>query len=337
VINPGNFIMFLWLSGIAPYFQEWSANGMMFELKTESSDYTNNVSMGSVFTATDYNVLSPAPVSKAQLENMQYSKSCKPSCSLIMPIECEPKRNVATHLYVAPNLDYNGGDPQFYNLGQVFLGSQGLANAETSPGSGVPTIGNIAEIWVTYEIVFYKPKIPTQEDTPQNELEQAAFYASTGISNATPLGDVMLRYTNSNRLIKVDPTVGVQKLTLPVSPGNIYRIELFYNALTLSTTAATQGPTFTIVNCSIAEGFYPNGSTNPLEWFFRTDIAAISSASSATLDGLYYVVNVKVDEDVGPDDLPTISFSNMTLPTTHTGINLTLVVTGIPLRLPLVA
>lgn len=146
-VNPGNSLLFPFLGTIAHKFQEYEIRGMLVELKTLSSDYASNLSLGSMFAAADYNSLGIAPISKILLENMEYASSCKPSTSLIMPIECEPRNNSNQHLYVSDDLDYEGGDKRLFDLANVYIGSQGIPTASTP----------IAEIWITYEIALFKP------------------------------------------------------------------------------------------------------------------------------------------------------------------------------------
>lgn len=153
-LNPGNPALFPWLAPIGQMFQEYEVRGMLVELKTLSSDYAAQLSIGSMFMAADYNVLGNPPPDKRHLENMEYASSCKPSCSLIMPIECEPRNDSNTHLYVAKDRNYEGGDRRLYDLCNIYIGSEGVP---------VPQDDNpvkIAEIWVTYEIALFKPIIP---------------------------------------------------------------------------------------------------------------------------------------------------------------------------------
>lgn len=162
-LNAGNSSLFPFLGTIAHKFQEWEPRGVLFELKTLSSDYAAALSMGSMFMAADYNSLSPAPNSKIALENMEYADSCKPSRSLIMPIECDPRISTQTHLNVADDLDYEGGDKRLFDLCNVYIGSQGIPTADTP----------IAEIWVTYEIALFKPII--QNGMPDTSSPSARF------------------------------------------------------------------------------------------------------------------------------------------------------------------
>lgn len=157
-LNPGNSSLFPFLGTIAQKFQEYEIRGMLVELKTLSSDYAAALSLGSMFMAADYNVLGAAPGTKQQLENMEYASSAKPSCSIIMPIECEPRNDTNTHLYVADDSDYEGGDKRLFDLCNIYIGSQGIPTPNTP----------IAEIWLTYEIALFKPII-LESSLPGNE------------------------------------------------------------------------------------------------------------------------------------------------------------------------
>lgn len=148
-LNIGNSTLFPFGAKVAENFQEWELRGMLVELKSLSSNTSTTLSLGSMFVAVDYNSLDPAPASKTELENLEYACSNKPSDSILMPVECARKNDVLTHLYIAVDGDYQGGDKRLYDIGRLFVGSFGC------PAAGAP----IAEIWITYEIALFKPHI----------------------------------------------------------------------------------------------------------------------------------------------------------------------------------
>lgn len=148
-LNPGNPILFPWLASIAAQFQEYEIRGMLVELKTEAADFSSTFAIGSTFMSADYNVLAADPTNKREVENMEYSSSTKPSNSLIMPIECHPSLDAQTHLYIAVNSDYNGGDRRLYDLCKIHIGTEGIPVENAK----------LAEIWITYEVALFKPKL----------------------------------------------------------------------------------------------------------------------------------------------------------------------------------
>lgn len=193
-INPGNPLLFPWLATAAANFQEWEARGIIVELKTETSDVVATGGfIGSMMAGVDYNTISPAPYSKVQLENLEYASSVKPSFSMIIPIECKAKNDVLTHLYVAVDSNYNGGDARLYNLGNLYIATQGLPIAST----------NVAEIWISYEIAFYKPVINNIIEATSAWLVQTQLSLVTTTNpfgtpgtqdNNFPVPDTMVQY-----------------------------------------------------------------------------------------------------------------------------------------------
>lgn len=170
-LNPGNSLLFPFLNRIAQNFQEYEVRGMLVELKTLSSDYAASLSMGSVFMSADYNVLADNPTTKQQIENMEYSSSSKPSRTLVMPIECDPHNDAQTHLFIAHNGQYNNGDARLYDLAKIHIGSSGIPTANTP----------IAEIWVSYEVVLFKPRLPL-------DLIEMVSFNCTNLADNAPFG-----------------------------------------------------------------------------------------------------------------------------------------------------
>lgn len=151
-INPGNSEWHPWGSTVAPSFQEYEYSGLVVVLKPLVADFSSEITIGAVFAATDYNPLANSPDSKRDLENMQYADSRKPSEPLTHLIECSPRLNAETHLLVTTYNNYFGTDPRNFDMGRFHVGSEGLPNS----AAGIP----LCEVWVTYEIMLFKPKLP---------------------------------------------------------------------------------------------------------------------------------------------------------------------------------
>jgi len=148
-INPGNSVLFPWLSKAASNFQEYEVQGMLVEMITEMGQYATTGALGNVMMAAEYNPLAGAPLNKIQLLELEYSSSTIASNNLIMPVECARNNDSLTHLFISVDENYVGTDARSFNLGTVFCASQ-----------GIPTAGlKIAEMWCTYEIALYKPQL----------------------------------------------------------------------------------------------------------------------------------------------------------------------------------
>jgi len=150
-INPGNPLMFPWLSSIAENFEEYKIHGMLFNFKTTSVDALNstNTALGVVIMGTQYNPLNAPFSTKQEMENHEFSNSTKPSCSAIHPIECAPNQTPLEHLYVRNSSSLQViDDPRFYDFGVTSVAVSGMQQTGVIVG----------ELWVTYDIEFFKPR-----------------------------------------------------------------------------------------------------------------------------------------------------------------------------------
>lgn len=283
-LNPGNDQLFPFLGKIAQRFQEYEIRGMLVELKSLSSDYAAALSLGSIFMAADYNVLGPAPPNKQALENMEYASSCKPSRSLIMPIECDPRNAVDTHLYVAINSDYQGGDKRLFDLAKIYIGSQGIPTANTP----------IAEMWVTYEIALFKPIISA--DTIAS-YDYGIHARCTGITADYPLGDNQSRIPGSSPAIITTET----DIIFPEGIVDKYLISLLWNG---GSTGATAGafPTVMYVSNTKPLAVFNDGSA-----FQQSNVSASGDGTNCTRLVLTFIIQTTLDTQ---PFVPSIRFLN---------------------------
>jgi len=153
-INPGNSDLFPWLSAIASSYEKYKFRGLIFEFKAMSASAflgTNgNVGLGTVIMATQYNALFPDFPDKRTMENYEFACSGKPNETFIHPVECSPSQTVVEHMYVQAAGSATLGDARFYDLGNFQIATIGFDSAAT---------GVIGELWATYEVELYKPKI----------------------------------------------------------------------------------------------------------------------------------------------------------------------------------
>jgi len=173
-LNPGMQSTFPWLSTIANNFEQYKFHGIIFEYKTLSVDAiaSSTMNVGAVIMATEYNVLHPPFISKQQMENYEFCSSAKPSQSIIHPIECAPSETPLTKLYIRQG-PITKGDLRLYDLGLFQIATVGLP----------VQAGNIGELWVSYEVEFFKPTLPsvsTGTDSPMG-LMSVMFYSDTSL------------------------------------------------------------------------------------------------------------------------------------------------------------
>jgi hypothetical protein len=177
-LNPGNSTLFPWLCLMAQGFQEYRVNGMLVELISESSTFAQNLALGSVMLAADYNPIAMAPVNKISMLELEYSSSCKTSDNIIMPIECAMQNDSETHLFIALDEDYMGTDARTFDLGTIYIATQGQPALSAK----------ISELWVTYEIEMFKPKIPEASFGAEG-----AHWQLTSCTTASPLANANLQ------------------------------------------------------------------------------------------------------------------------------------------------
>jgi hypothetical protein len=214
-LNPANPDLFPWLSVIAGNFQEYKVTGMLVEFKTTCSDLSTTLSLGTVILTADYNVLADAPINKQTMENMENAGSCKPSCSLIMPIECKSSlTSISNHLFVGP-LDAADGDLRLYDHCNIFFASAGIPRASVT----------IGELWITYEIAFYKPKM-LPFPAYQENFSWYGFWGSTTTVDPMNAASFSLQ-NNSSTLFEFapDPT----GILWPNLPNQKFLMVLFWD------------------------------------------------------------------------------------------------------------
>lgn len=164
LINAANSKTFPFLSQIAANFEQFEFEGILFGYRTTSGEVvtndTNNLQLGTVIMATQYDVADPIFGSKGEMLNYQFSTSIKPSQPAIHMIECAPNQTPVNLLYTgtAPT----GTDPRLYNLGRFSIATQGFQGSEVV----------IGELHVTYQVRLLKPKLWTNlgETIPYTQI-----------------------------------------------------------------------------------------------------------------------------------------------------------------------
>lgn len=154
-INPGLNVTFPWLSFLAANYEQYEIRGMVFEYKSLCSDQTAGTAsaLGSVILATDYDSIDANYASKAEMEQSQYCTSGKPSSDIIHPIECAPNRTSIPINYIRSTAQPANTDIRLYDLGKLQIALSGI------PAATAPAGSLLGELWVTYEIVLYKPQV----------------------------------------------------------------------------------------------------------------------------------------------------------------------------------
>lgn len=173
-------LTFPWAYIITRRFQQYKLHGCVFFVTSLVSDYTTNVTVGSIFGSVRYDVDSPAPTSKRDVMNALFCSSEKASKSNVFAVECADSQTPTKVLKVRQP-GQNTGDEQLYKLGYFDLCTQGAP-------LDVP---NAYDVSVAYRVEYFKQRL----------------YSSSGMLNF--FAD--LRETSTGPLVYVANTVNVKQ------------------------------------------------------------------------------------------------------------------------------
>lgn len=256
-INPGQSSTFPWLSIVAQNYEEYKFHGLIFEFKTMSSDALNstNTSLGQVIMATEYNSTLPPFTTKQAMENYQFGQSCKPSLSMLHAVECAPSVNVMSQQYVRQGAVPVGTDQRLYDLGVFQIATNGLQ------GTNV----NVGELWVTYCVEFFKPRLPQTISGNVDCVHREASAAST----ANPFGTAQLIKvgTLANNL----SISGTNAVITGLLPGQKYLANLTW----VGTSAANVTPSIVLTNATILN-YWNNATFGSVPCFYTGTTASLN-------------------------------------------------------------
>lgn len=180
-LNPGLTLQeggfSVWLNTVAANFEEWKARGICFHFKSTSAEYSSatGAALGTVSMATNYNALNGAFTSKSVMENYDGAAATKPSKNMNHFVECEKNQTPLHPMYVRTGAVPQNADQRMYDLGVFQIATSGMNSQNVTVG----------ELWVTYEIDFYKPRI---NPAPNGIFDHFQIAPAAGVLPATPFG-----------------------------------------------------------------------------------------------------------------------------------------------------
>jgi plastocyanin len=279
-INPGDPVTFPWLSGIASQYDQWQPNGIVFAFKSTSATFNGtDQSLGTVILASDYDTLDATYGSKQEMENSEFAISGASYQSILHPVECNPAERPTKLLYVRKGQQTPADSVKFYDLCNTQVATAGIS------GTSV----NVGELWVTYDISFYKEQLGNGA-YGSGILEYAASN-TTGIAAATPFG------TSANRTIKTSNTliVTVNATTTITFPTKLQTGSYLFTYYCIGSSGANVAPTVTtFTNCEAGPNLFGSASTifspaatSTVVWFQQTIRILRVGASFIVSGGTY--------------------------------------------------
>ncbi len=211
-INPALASTFPWLSTLAQQFDEWEPLGIVFEFVPLATEFSTAISLGTVIMATDYNVLDPAYTNKLAMEESDYACSTKPSNMMVHGIECKASERSTRVLYTRAGSVPSTGTLQLYDLGNFQIATQGMSQQ-----------GTVGELWISYDIAFYKKQLYSSQLGYSIPVYQAQY-------TPTSLTDLVTTVVSSAGNLTIKNTIGF--LTFPT----FYRNASFRITCSLTTT-----------------------------------------------------------------------------------------------------
>jgi hypothetical protein len=279
-INPTNSATFPWLSKLAVNYDQWEPNGIVFEFVSTSSEFNGaSQALGTVIMATDYDTYDVTYPNKIQMENADYACSTRPSNCLEHGIECDKNERLSPLLYTASP---GSGLP----LTQTTLGNFQVATT----GCSVASV-NLGEIWVSYDITFYKKQLLP---VPFPVAGVPRFYAS-GTTTATT-GQYSNAVISDSFEITLAPAVGVGShitfFTSNIALGSARMYLITYFRI----TPGADDPTLSPINCTVVNERHSNATSSSNNTYlvlvaagatfagYLTSTTAISSAFALSID-----------------------------------------------------
>lgn len=238
-LNPGDSKTFPWLSTIAQNYQQYKIHGLIFEFRPLITDYVTAGSPGVVVMATNYNANADAYDTKQEMENSEFAVSVKPTGALMHGVECAKGETVLSQLYVRTGAIPSNQDLRLYDIGTFQFASQ------NNP------VQNLGELWVSYCVEFFKPKLP--DDVGGNVL--SARIARTSVTATDMLGSVT---SSSSGDLSVTFLTN-NSFKFKVNPGNKYMVMLAWAGV----VASPNMPAVTYTGGAVTtptSGYYPSNS-----------------------------------------------------------------------------
>jgi len=218
---------------VANNFDSHMILGMVYEFRSTFSDVTAGGALGSVIMATDYDMADSSFTSKGVMENSQYCTSAKPSESFVHVVECAPRQNVLQRLFVRSGAVPSGRDSRLYDLGNFQLATVGLP----------VSTGVIGELWVTYQVAFFKPTLNNNIAFGNDHFNLPATISASNYLASSSTASTAL---SSNSTIGGSVTGSTYSFPSSVSFGTYVIMYSVYGASTVLTTAIAT----TLTNCA---------------------------------------------------------------------------------------
>jgi len=143
-INPGLAGTFPWLSAIALRYESYHFNRLDFVYSRETTEFLTS---GKAMLAVDYDASDPAPTNKVEIMSYDESISAVPCESFVHRCKSINLNRQKSH-FVRGGTVPSGSDVKLYDVGNLFVATQGQPNTNTQ-----------GELYVDYDVSFITPQL----------------------------------------------------------------------------------------------------------------------------------------------------------------------------------
>lgn len=250
--NPADPATFPWLSGMAPYFDQWEPRGAIVHFVSTSATFSGTgQQLGVVILAANYDPQDEPYVNKVEMEAADYAISAKSADNIAMGLECNPNERATRLLFTSPIKASSPAEQRMNDLCTIEVASQGAGASQT-----------LGELWVEYEIAFYKKQLRDQSlgsGTLMWSVGSETVVAGVWSANY-PLGVpgyAAIKYASENdfKMTLVQPGAGVVQCFFPpqITKG-CFLIEGYWQAATgVTLTSSSSFDNASAVNCEVID------------------------------------------------------------------------------------
>jgi len=149
-LQPTDEKTFPWLSAVAEHFTEWELHGAILTYETTSSNFAQDMALGTVSIATQYNANELPYLNMRDILQAAYHSRGNPAESIMHGIECDPALQASEHLFT--RRFGTAGPPNLYDHGVITVATEGLP---AKPGTV------LGRLFITYDVELNLPCLPT--------------------------------------------------------------------------------------------------------------------------------------------------------------------------------
>lgn len=266
-INPGQPLLFPWLSQIAARYEKYRFRSLKFLFQTEKSSATD----GTVVIAVDYDAEDELPTTKTQLLNNEDKERGAPWQKFAMSCSQHNLRNTLAK-FVRPGAVPSGVDVKTYDIGNLLIGTNGMADNSS-----------VGELYVEYDVDLETPILESTGQSVNHGLFSIAVKDKvTGVFTAGAPQQIPFNHVHKRPDTKYYTYDGSGTLTVPPgvylvsgyitasSPSSFdagaqMDVDVRVNNVSYVTGGTALTPTFT---CGIADGVVR--MTLPIEMGIQT-------------------------------------------------------------------